>query len=263
MCSCVNALHYNHAQDLHSRSGALAGMGKFLAERSIASLLDVGAGTGTWLGAALEYGVTDVVGIDGVSVDESRLFVPREAILIHDLRMPFRLERRFDAAICLEVAEHLPESSAETLIKSICAHTDFVFFSAAAPGQQGESHINCAPPGYWQEKFNACGFACSDQLRAKIWSENDIEPWYRQNLFVAHHDPCVAGREPRIPHAIHPDMIRYMDFPESPSERRLAQTKARLTEIEAGLAGSRYYIARLRKSAGIKLRTLGMRTPNR
>lgn len=216
-------------------------MEQLLIEHPFYSLLDIGAGTGSWLAAARAHGVTEVLGVDGVLADEGLLCVPRELIMIHDLRRPFRLGRRFDVAICLEVAEHLPESSAEVLIESICAHTNFVFFSAATPGQQGEHHINCKPPSYWQRKFNTCGFICSDDLRARIWTEREMEAWYRQNLFVARRDPEMAGREPRIRHLIHPEMIQHMDFPHSPCGRRLA-------DIEGGTAGTRHYLALLRKS---------------
>ncbi len=125
----MNEISYNHASNLHTKTGALIGMDKFLTVHKLTSLLDVGAGTGTWLAAALANGVTDVVGVDGVQADEALLCVPQSLIITHDLREPFRLGRRFDGAICLEVAEHLPESSAQTLIESICSHTDFVFFS--------------------------------------------------------------------------------------------------------------------------------------
>lgn len=227
-------------------------MEELLAVQRFTSLLDVGAGTGSWLAAARAHGVPDVIGVDGVKVDESLLCVPRDLIKIHDLREPFRLGRRFDAAICLEVAEHLPEASAQTLIESICAHTDFIFFSAAAPGQDGENHINCQPPSYWQERFNSCGFVCSDELRARIWSEEAIEPWYRQNLFVVRRVPGKAGREPRIRHLIHPDMVPSMDFSQSPRGRRLAQ-------VESGDAGTRYYLTLLKKSLRARAKHLTTR----
>ena len=241
----MNAVNYHHAGNLHTKAGALAGMEELFIERPFNSLLDIGAGTGSWLAAAREHGVPDILGVDGLPADEALLCVPRELIRIHDLREPFRLGRRFDVAICLEVAEHLPESSADVLVESICAHTNFVFFSAAAPGQQGENHINCKPPSYWQEKFNAFGFICSDSLRERIWTEGDIEPWYRQNLFVAQLNPNVAGREPRIRHLIHPEMIQCMDFPHSPRGRRLA-------DIEVGVAGTKHYLALLRKSIHLR-----------
>jgi Methyltransferase domain len=245
----LNAVKFNHAESLHTKAGALAGMEQLLIEHPFNSLLDIGAGTGSWLAAARTHGVKEVLGVDGVLADEELLCVSRDLIMIHDLREPFRLGRCFDAAICLEVAEHLPELSADTLIESICAHTNFVFFSAAAPGQQGENHINCQPPSYWQGKFNACGFICSDDLRATIWTEREMEPWYRQNIFVARRDPEMAGCEPRIRHLIHPEMIQYMDFPHSPRWRRLA-------DIEGGAAGIRHYLALLRKSVRLRLKHL-------
>src|SRR5215475_776013 len=67
------------------------------------SLLDVGCGQGTWLKAARDLGIRDVLGIDGVSIPDDRLFVPRDCILKHDLTKAWNLDRVFDIALCLEV----------------------------------------------------------------------------------------------------------------------------------------------------------------
>ena len=39
-----------------------------------------------------------------------------------------------------------------------------------------------------------------------IWDNAAVEPWYRQNMFVARRDPATAGKERRIPAVLHPDM---------------------------------------------------------
>src|SRR5262249_6052511 len=153
--------------------------------RRIASLLDIGAGNGSWLLAAQEAGVTNVLGVDGVKLSRDELCVAPDLILQADLQEPVKLGCKFDAVLCLQVAEHLPNASAATLVSSLCAHADLVFFSAAAPGQHGENHINCRPPDYWQAHFNACGFICLDELREQMWHDEVVEPWYRQNVFVA------------------------------------------------------------------------------
>jgi SAM-dependent methyltransferase len=175
-----------------------------------ASLLDVGCGAGTWLRAAAELGISDLCGIDGVVLAPERLHVARELIRSLDLSKAFFTGRCFDILLCLEVGEHLPDNSAPILISSLVAHSDKIIFSAACPGQAGQHHINCQWPSYWQHLFNAKGFACDDLVRWQIWDDERIEPWYRQNMFVARRDGNLAGREPRIRSVIHPSLLGTM-----------------------------------------------------
>jgi 2-polyprenyl-3-methyl-5-hydroxy-6-metoxy-1,4-benzoquinol methylase len=161
-------IDYNHAKTPHTVGGATATLSVLMGVSIPASVLDVGCGTGTWLRAATELGVGDGLGIDGVVVPEDALHVPRSHIKVLDLSSPFDLGRRFDMVLCLEVAEHLPESAARGLISSIVLHSDSVLFSAACPGQPGQHHVNCRWPQYWQEQFNSLGFVCNDTARWKI-----------------------------------------------------------------------------------------------
>lgn len=219
----MSAVAYNHSANAHSLAGAERGLSYILARRAVASLLDVGAGTGTWLRAAQRRGIADVMGLDGVPTGGRELCVDKGLVAIADFRQPIDLGRKFDAALCLEVAEHLPEAAAATLVATLCRHADFIAFSAAAPHQDGDHHINCQWPIYWQALFNAEGFACHDDLRHAMWDDHQVEPWYRQNIFSVHRDPALAGREPRIPSLIHPDMMGSMLNPDSPWARRYAR----------------------------------------
>jgi hypothetical protein len=216
----MNDIPYSFHRNLHSVEGARNGLARILADRQIASLLDVGAGIGTWLNAAREMGLTDIAGIDGTSANANQLHVERALIEIRDLRQRIDLGRSFDAVLCLEVAEHLDERFAATLIETVCRHGDLVIFSAAAPGQHGEHHVNCQWPSYWQALFNAQGFVCYDDVRFNIWNDGSIEPWYRQNIFSAARSPNLAGNEPRLISVIHPDMTYHMDLPNAPISRR-------------------------------------------
>lgn len=216
----MSEISYHFERNLHTREGARRALKSILAGRQITSLLDVGAGLGTWLAAARDLGLRDIKGIDGVRSLPADLHVEADLIAISDLTKAVALGRRFDAILCLEVAEHLQESSAEVLIETLCAHGNLVFFSAAAPGQHGEHHVNCRWPTYWQALFNKFRFACRDEIRSVIWDDVMIEPWYRQNIFSAHFEPELAGSEPRIRHLIHPDMTQHMDFPDSPLARK-------------------------------------------
>jgi hypothetical protein len=161
------------------------------------SVLDIGCGNGAWLRAALDLGVNDVLGVDGLDHPQIRLA---------QLSASLDLGRRFDLALCLEVGEHLDARHAEDLITIIAAHTDKALFSAAVPGQPGEHHVNCQWPAYWQERFNRHGFVCEDCVRWQVWNDERIEPWYRQNLFLAYRD-SRSGKEPRIPPVVHAALV--------------------------------------------------------
>lgn len=149
-----------------------------------ASVVDIGCGLAKWLAKARELGVEDILGVDGPWVDRSQLAIPAEEFVIHDLTTPLKLERRFDLAISLEVAEHLPEAAARVFVESICNAADVVLFSAAIPGQGGRRHINEQWPRYWAELFQKLGYDCYDYLRPRIWNDPAVAWYYAQNSVI-------------------------------------------------------------------------------
>ena len=148
------------------------------------SIADVGCGCGEWLAVASELGVQDMLGVDGEWVQTSQLAIPREKFKIHDLAAPLQLERRFDLAISLEVAEHLPESAAREFIASLCKAADKVVFSAAIPGQGGRHHVNEQWPEYWVAIFQQFGYSCYDLIRPRIWNNPQVAWYYSQNCLI-------------------------------------------------------------------------------
>ncbi|MGE4054980.1 MAG: methyltransferase domain-containing protein [Vicinamibacterales bacterium] len=151
---------------------------------SIASVVDVGCGVGTWLHVSKEFGATEIQGFEVPGVDTIGLQVPREAVLECDLNKPFTTGRRYDLAIALEVAEHLRQDSARTFVSSITRLSDFVLFSAAIPSQGGVGHLNEQWPPYWIELFAEQGFIGVDVVRKRIWDDESIPFWYRQNILL-------------------------------------------------------------------------------
>lgn len=149
----------------------------------IESVLDVGCGAGAWLVAWKEQG-SAVFGVDGAHVSPSSLIIDTHEFRAHDLRLSLDLGRRFALVQCLEVAEHLPEESAPLLVASLCRHSDIVLFSAAPPGQGGESHLNERPYGYWRDHFAAQGYALFDPLRHRLRDDDGVMPWYRYNTLM-------------------------------------------------------------------------------
>jgi SAM-dependent methyltransferase len=136
------------------------------------SVLDIGCGMGEWMDAFM---LEDVYGVD-ITTEGPGAY--------HDLTKPLDLQRRFDLALCIEVGEHLPEASADTLVDSCVLHGRDVVFGAAVLGQAGNGHINCQPHEYWHEKFEARGFEMFDVIRPLIAHMDAVSPWYRNNMFL-------------------------------------------------------------------------------
>jgi hypothetical protein len=150
----------------------------------IHSVCDVGCGLGMWLRVFLEAGVEDIVGADGHWVDTDSLIIPVSAFHHADLRESFRLDRRFDLAISIEVAEHLPESRSASFVEDLTRLAPLVLFSAAIPRQGGTDHINEQWQSYWAAVFARYDFEACDVVRPLIWNNTEIARWYRQNIIL-------------------------------------------------------------------------------
>ena len=148
------------------------------------SIIDFGTGLGTWLKVAEDLGVQDVLGIDGDWVDETKLVIKEDQFLRRNLHEELDLGRKFDLAICLEVAEHLRPDKAERLIDNIVRHSDVVLWSAAIEGQGGQNHTNERHPCYWAKLFRLRGYVWEDPYRHRIWQNEKIDFWYRQNVLI-------------------------------------------------------------------------------
>lgn len=150
----------------------------------IKSILDIGCGRGIWLKAWQDKGIEDILGIDGEYVEKNTLCISPEKFMPLDITIPFNLNKSFDLVECLEVAEHISESAATTLINSIVIHGNIILFSAATPGQGGEHHVNEQPLEYWAEHFEKLGYHAFDYPRKCIQHLHHIEPWYRYNCVI-------------------------------------------------------------------------------
>ncbi|MBV8590524.1 MAG: methyltransferase domain-containing protein [Acetobacteraceae bacterium] len=165
---------------------------------AVSSVLDVGCGRGVWVEEWRRNGVLDAIGVDGDYVNPDRLIIPKENFIVRKLAQKFSLGRRFDVVQSLEVAEHIPGTSADCFIDSLVGHGPVILFSAAVPGQGGEFHVNEQPYEYWRKKFADHHFDIFDFLRPNIIGNRAIEPWYRYNTFLFVQQSAVD----RLPEAI-------------------------------------------------------------
>jgi SAM-dependent methyltransferase len=148
------------------------------------SVVDIGCGLGEFLSVFYSNGVSDILGIDGPWVDTQSLKIAVSHFQTANLEESLSLNRKFDVVISSEVAEHLPESKADTFVNSLTGLGEVILFSAAVPLQGGTMHINEQWPQYWAEIFKQYDFLAIDYLRPRIWNNPEIKYWYKQNMVL-------------------------------------------------------------------------------
>lgn len=149
------------------------------------SVIDFGCAIGAHLEPFHERGVV-VRGVEGNSSAIEHAVIPEGEIKKHDLREPYETPQDYDLAICIEVAEHLPEKFADTLVDSLTSASETVVMTAAPPGQYGTHHVNLQPRDYWIQKFEERGFTVDERAGDELRSEIEVEEtdWVNDNLFV-------------------------------------------------------------------------------
>ncbi len=217
----------------------------------LSSVVDIGCGAGQWLAAFAHLGVGEILGLDGGEIRAALAIAPAQ-FRETDLTQPITLARRFDLAVSLEVAEHLPAGRGESFIADLCALSDIVAFSAAIPGQDGTHHINERWPGYWAALFAAHFYQPLDVIRPRIWKMQGIPFWYRQNMFLyanaagrarLRNEAMIGWSRDETIDLVHPDLFSFHNDDleahrraETPATRYLMRLERQLHATENRLA---------------------------
>lgn len=151
----------------------------------INSVVDVGCGVGAWIKYFYDKGAY-VLAVDGDWVPAEYMVVPKkDCFQSMDLNTSFTLEKKYDLAMSIEVAEHLHIERARSFIQDLTKISDFVLFSAAIPLQGGTGHINEQNPEYWANLFDEFDYSPVDIIRPFIWNNNNIHHlWVKQNFIL-------------------------------------------------------------------------------
>ncbi|MGE4489309.1 MAG: class I SAM-dependent methyltransferase [Kiritimatiellales bacterium] len=153
-----------------------------------ASVIDVGCGSGALLAELHRQGVMRTVGLDA---SEAGLDMARARGL--DV-YPFNIttdhweeNERFDVAVSMETAEHLPPESALRYVELLCSLAPVVICTAAHPGQGGIGHLNEQPQDYWIARFSEQDMALDEQRVSNwqgVWRKAGVAGFYTNNLMI-------------------------------------------------------------------------------
>jgi len=157
-------------------------------------VVDYGCGCGWVLKYLSELGVKEILGFEPsvhaakVQMDENlkrSIIFGRHADLTQS-SCSFFIQKA-DVAICIEVAEHIPEEFSDVLIENIIYNTNVLVFSAAPPGQGGVGHINEQPWEYWEKKFKKFCFQEDEEQTRNFQNylkKKNTKSWYSNNIRV-------------------------------------------------------------------------------
>lgn len=183
-----DAYYYDEDVDPLMLSSADAIAASLEREFKPAFAIDVGCGTGALI-ASLEQ-----IGVRCLGLDHARAALQRCRERGVDARR-FDIEQdplpaeRADLVLSTEVAEHLPESSADRFVALLTTLAPIAVVTAALPGSRGKDHVNEQPNDYWIAKFSARRFTYERELTMRLrdeWPADGVAETFFRSLMVFH-----------------------------------------------------------------------------
>ena len=253
-----NKVPYIHDTQVHNLQAPKEIVPILIKMFSPKSVVDVGCGLGTFLRVFKENGITNILGIDGPWVDKTLLFenISPVFFLETNLNEELHLAKKFDMALCLEVAEHLHKDNANNIVSTLTNLSDVIVFSAAIPSQGGQNHINEQWPTYWLNLFSQHGYNEYDILRPIFWNRDDIFFWYKQTMFVlvkegSSAETLVKKVSESVPKTIysivHPDLYLTKVKENADAQNQIIKYEEELKKILSGERGLRFYMRLIKK----------------
>ena len=190
-----DAYYYDHDVDPLMLSSADAMAKSLVGAFEPRFVIDVGCGTGALLAALARLGVHGL-GFDYAPAALERCRARGVSTRRLDIqRDPFPAERA-DLTISTEVAEHLPESSADRFVELLTTLAPVVAVTAALPGSRGKDHVNEQPNEYWITKFNSFQFAYDGPLTTRLrteWRDGGVAETFFRSLMIFRGDDQTAS----------------------------------------------------------------------
>ncbi len=135
------------------------------------SCLDIGCGIGLQTARLKELGWEGTLGAE-FSPFAIEMMEPGVEVVPFDLTKPVGEAgtlRSFACVICTETGEHISAEHALAIARNVAERaTDVIVWSAAAPGQEWEGHINLQHPEYWLTRFKVFGWTLDEARTAEL-----------------------------------------------------------------------------------------------
>lgn len=132
------------------------------------SVIELGCASGVVLKALSDIGI-DIYGVDFGEAG-CCLTIPADKFLLHDLRTPLQLDKKFDLCLSLETAEHLEPEYADIFVQNMINCSDKIMLSASPDAHHTGEHLNPQPRSYWIQKFSDKGYSF-DKNKTELWQQ--------------------------------------------------------------------------------------------
>ncbi|MES2403741.1 MAG: glycosyltransferase [Pseudomonadota bacterium] len=155
------------------------------------SCLDIGCGIGLQTARLKELGWEQT---SGAEFSPFAIEMMEPGVTVHEFDLTKKeggcgFRGDWGCVICTETAEHIPEHHSLAIVDNVASLArDVIVWSAAAPGQEWEGHINLQYPDYWLTRFRAHGWVLDEgktaQLRGLMEMKQAQHYLGRQNFCV-------------------------------------------------------------------------------
>ena len=165
--------HNHHVEYFRKKNVNFSSIVKSL--HNFDSVVDLGCSIGTFLEPFYNDGKI-VKGYE-FCFEESKNGIEKIPGLINhiefgDVTKDIISNEKYDCAVTIEVAEHIPKEYSENLVKNLVnLSKGFILFTAAPPGQGGTGHINCQPKEFWIDIFKKYNYELNQLETEKIKSK--------------------------------------------------------------------------------------------
>lgn len=137
---------------------------KKIVGKQLESLVEFGSGGG-WFLKAFQDEFIEAYGLEGTLAGCGACIecgISGDTIRRVDFRHPVVVNKKYDIALCTEVAEHVEPTFAGTLVRSLTQASDLIWFSSEPPNTNRPHlhHCNEQPLQYWINLFDFFGYAC-------------------------------------------------------------------------------------------------------
>jgi SAM-dependent methyltransferase len=152
----------------------------FFSEKKANNILDLGCGMGNYTNALLDKSF-NCEGFDG---NPNTVSLTKGIGKVLDFSIPFKLEKKYDWVLSLEVGEHIPKKYERVFLNNIADHAkNGIVLSWAVPGQNGDGHVNCRSNKYIVKQLKRIGWELDEKAQTEL-REKATFSWFKNTIMV-------------------------------------------------------------------------------